>query len=119
MRKAFAHDAVLGMQPHADLQAPGAAITAALCGHWEHDPPCPLAPYHNSAEWVGDQVRVRTLFAAEPGDEAAARLLIDRALAAGCLQRQDETIVRWQLRSSGRAAVAEAEAEHAARLVRS
>jgi len=43
MRQAFAHEAILVVQPQADLRAPGAAITVALCGHWEHQPPCPLA----------------------------------------------------------------------------
>lgn len=117
MREAFAHDAMLGMEPQADLQAPGAAITAALCGHWEHDPPCPLAPHRTSAERVGDQVRVHTLFATEPGEEDTVRVLIDSAPASGRLQRQDGTIVEWQLRSSGRGAVAAAEEEPAARLV--
>ena len=33
------------MEPDADVQAPGAAVTVALCGHWEHEPPGPLAPH--------------------------------------------------------------------------
>jgi hypothetical protein len=41
MRQPFAHDAVLAMPAGGDLGAPGAAITVALCGHWEHAPPCP------------------------------------------------------------------------------
>jgi len=24
----------------------GGAITIALCGHWDHTPPCPLAPHY-------------------------------------------------------------------------
>jgi hypothetical protein len=36
MREAFAHEAVLVMEPDADMRAPGAAITVALCGHWDH-----------------------------------------------------------------------------------
>jgi hypothetical protein len=32
----------------ADAAAPGAAITVALCGSWEHPPPCPLAAHHTS-----------------------------------------------------------------------
>ena len=38
------------MPAPADDGAPGAAVTVALCGHWEHPPPCPLAPHHTRAE---------------------------------------------------------------------
>lgn len=66
MRKAFAHDAVLLMVPDADIGGPGAAITAAVCGHWDHDGPCPFAPHYTFAEPVDDELRLRVLFAADP-----------------------------------------------------
>ena len=34
VRNSFAHDAVISMDSDADMRAPGAAITVALCGHW-------------------------------------------------------------------------------------
>ncbi|KQC37143.1 MULTISPECIES: hypothetical protein [Frankia] len=43
MRRPFAHEFVLVLAPGGDERAPGAAITAALCGRWEHPPPCPQA----------------------------------------------------------------------------
>ena len=55
----------------------------ALCGSWEHTPPCPLAPHHTSAERDGDVVRLRVLFAAESTDEPEVRRRIAEALAAG------------------------------------
>ena len=55
------------MEPHADVQAPGAAVTVALCGHWDHEPPCPLAPQHVSAADDDGELRVRILFAARTG----------------------------------------------------
>ncbi|WP_220137534.1 hypothetical protein [Streptomyces himalayensis] len=73
MRQAYVHEAVLVMERDADTQAPGAAITMALCGHWEHQPPCPLAPYHTRAERVGERVLLRTLFAADPATEHVVR----------------------------------------------
>ena len=73
VRAPFAHEAVLRMGADADVSAPGAAITVALCGHWEHDPPCPLAPHHTAAERVDDEVHVGTLFAVEPAREAGVR----------------------------------------------
>ena len=53
MRGTFAHVAVIRIDPEADIRAPGAAITVALCGHWEHEPPCPLAPHHTHADYPG------------------------------------------------------------------
>lgn len=53
----------------ADVWAPGAAITAGLCGRWDHEPPCPLAPHHVHAERVAGEVHLRILFAAELGIE--------------------------------------------------
>jgi hypothetical protein len=105
MREAYAHDAVVAMPPDGDLAAPGAAITVALCGHWEHEGPCPLAPHHTAAERAGDAVNLRLLFATEPDREAEVRERVEAALAAG-----------WTVRASAPAAVRPAEAEHARRL---
>jgi hypothetical protein len=63
-RRPFAHEATLDLAPDGDERAPGGAITVALCGSWSHDPPCPLAPHHTSAERRGGQVALRVLFAA-------------------------------------------------------
>ena len=108
MRQSFAHDAVLTMDAAADTAAPGAAVTVALCGHWEHEPPCPLAPHHTSAQRDGDAVHLRILFATEPEQERAIRTRIDEVLAA-----------RWQVRSSRPGIVRPSEADHAAGLARS
>jgi hypothetical protein len=106
MRQAFAHDAVVAIEPGADVRAPGGAITVALCGHWDHEPPCPLAPHHTSATRVGPEVHLRTLFATEPESEAEVRRRIDAALRA-----------EWRLHSSGRSEVRAEEADHARRLM--
>jgi hypothetical protein len=118
MRHAFAHEAVLVMQEDADLRAPGAAITAALCGHWDHQPPCPFAAHHTRAERVGDQVRLRTLFASEPDTEDVVRQRINDALSGGQLLGPDAVITRWQLNSSRASEVTADEASHAERLTR-
>ncbi len=81
MREAFAHEAFLRMEAGADTRAPGAAITVALCGHWEHPPPCPLAPHRSHARRVAGTVHVRTLFAVEPSLEGSVRQRIESALA--------------------------------------
>lgn len=100
MRTAFAHDAALIMGPGADLAAPGAAVTVALCGHWKHEPPCPRAPHHTSAARTGDEVWVRILFAAEPDVEGVVRERIDSALSSGRLLGPTGVLTSWQLRSS-------------------
>jgi hypothetical protein len=118
MRDAFAHDAVLTMERDADTRAPGAAITAALCGHWDHEPPCPLAPHHTSATRVGADVQLRILFAVEPAGEAEVRQRIETALADGQLVGPADEITRWEVHSSGVSTVLPSEAEHAQRLAR-
>jgi len=107
MRQPFAHDAVITLAPDADIAAPGGAVTAELCGHWEHPQPCPLAPHHTAAQRRGAQVHLRILFATEPEREAEVRTRIGRALAA------------WEVRSSAAGAVRQEEQAHAGRLVAS
>ena len=118
MRQAYAHDAVVVLEPGGDPRAPGGAITVALCGHWEHPPPCPLAPHHTATRRRGEVVRLRVLFAAEPAAEAEVRARIEAALATARLDGPDGVTTRWQLRSTGSGAVSAAEAAHAERLIR-
>ncbi|WP_203754531.1 hypothetical protein [Cellulomonas chitinilytica] len=118
MRVAFVHTALVEVGPGADVAAPGAAITLALCGSWEHVPPCPLAAHHTGVEELGDQVRLRILFAAEPADELEVRDRITKALAAGVVTRPDGSTSEWALISTGAASVEPSEETHAVRLAR-
>jgi hypothetical protein len=117
MRAAFAHDALLDMEPAADLAAPGGAVTLALCGAYDHAPPCPIAPHHTRADRRADGVAVRVLFATDAVREAEVRARIDRALAAGSGEAPDGTRTHWTLRSSAPGKVTEPERAHAARLI--
>jgi hypothetical protein len=119
MRVAFAHTATVTMEPDADPRAPGAAITVALCGHWEHEPPCPLAPHHTDATRVGDEVHLRVLFAAESAAEQSVRWQIDAALQGGELRGPDGTVTHWRWRASRPDQVADGERDHGERLVNS
>ena len=107
MRHAYAHDAVLALAPDAVLAAPGGAITTELCGHWEHAPPCPLAPHHTAAQRRDGDVHLRILFATEPEREAEVRTRIGRALAG------------WDVQSSATGEVRPDERAHAGRLMAS
>lgn len=117
-RAAYAHDAVVILDSGGDSRAPGGAITVALCGHWDHEPPCPLAPHHTDATLADDEtVNVRVLFAADPADESRVRELIAQALSSGHLTGPDGRVTRWMVKSSGASTVRPDEADHAARLV--
>ncbi len=118
-REPFAHDAVLVMDPAQDDRAPGGAITVALCGSWEHEPPCPLAPHHTRAERDGEEVRLRILFAADPDDEQRVRATIDDALGRGHGDTPDGGVARWRLVRTAASGVRPAERDHAERLIRS
>lgn len=73
------------MDADTDVGAPGAAITVAVCGDWEHEAPCPLAPHHSTVTRVADGVHVRVLFVVEPELEALVRGRIKAALSQGHL----------------------------------
>ena len=114
MRERYAHDAVLAMDADADARAPGAAITVGLCGHWQHEGPCQLAPHFTAVEHEGGEVRLRILFATEPENEAEVRTRIRAALSAGSLGE-----ARWELRSDRASELRADEADHAARIAAS
>ena len=106
------------MEPGADARAPGAAVAVALCGHWDHEPPCPLAPHRVSADEGDGGLRVRILFAAEPDAEDVVRHLIDQALS-GQLRFPDGFTTAWRLRASWPSEVSAQETDQAERLIRS
>ena len=118
MRQAYVHDAVVIMEADGDVRAPGAAVTVALCGHWDHQPPCPLAPHHTDAQRSGDQVQLRVLFAAAPAAEPEVRRRIDAALSQASLTGPDGRTTRWQLRSARPGELRGDEAQHAEQLTR-
>lgn len=115
MRQTFAHEALLAMESDADVGALGAAITKALCGHWEHQQPCPLAPHHSDATRVSDGVYLRVLFATEPDLEETVRRRIEAALSQGHLVGPEGDVV-WRLTTSRCSEVTTDEVPHVERL---
>lgn len=115
-RGVYAHNAVVVIRPGGSANAPGGAITTALCGHRDHRPPCPLAAHHVSSHTAGDDVTLRVLFATEPANEQHVRRLIGDALAAGELTGPDGRVTTWQLRSTAASRVRPSEGDHAAAL---
>lgn len=117
MRELFAHEAMLTMAEGEDEGAPGAAITMALCGRLEHEPPCPLAAHHTSVERQGEHVRLRVLLATEPRLASEVRERIDDALRRGSTQGPDGADVAWHLEASTASAPEPHESDHGRRLL--
>ena len=78
-RVAFVHEAELRLDHGTDPAAVGAAVTAALCGHWEHDGPCRW-PHNNDIQLVDSEACFRTVFVTPASDEAQVRERIERSL---------------------------------------
>lgn len=116
MRQAFAHEVVLVLEPGADPAAPGAAVAVALCGHWDHEPPCPLSPHRVDVEQGDSGLRVRIVFAADPEAEPEVRRRIELALA-GRWEFPAGFGTPWQVRESRSREVAPDEREVAERLI--
>jgi hypothetical protein len=114
---AYAHDAVVAMQPGSAPNAAGGAITLALCGSWAHPPPCPLAPHYVTNSSAGTTVTLRVLFATEVHNEPRVRALIREALALGRSQTPGGGIARWRMRSESTGEVHVNEDDHAAHLI--
>jgi hypothetical protein len=81
-RVAFAHEAELRLHDGIDPAAVGAAVTTALCGHWEHEGPCRW-PHNNDIELDESVAFFRTIFVAHATEEDEVRERIERSLRAG------------------------------------
>lgn len=106
-RETYVHIATIEPAPGSNLDAIGAAVTAELCGHWEHEPPCRWP--HNNALVAAEPGRValRTVFVARPDEELNVRSRIDRALHRGALTSDRGSAVWRTLGSDTRAPDAE------------
>jgi hypothetical protein len=116
-RKAFAHEAVVVMNNGDSPNALGGAIATALCGGWDHQPPCPLAPHYVSNVAAGETIALRVVFATEPANEQRVRALIGQALATGRLTVPEGGVAHWELRSTSPGTLRADEADLAAKLI--
>lgn len=112
----FVHEAELTMAEDGDDRDPGAVITLALCGSWEHPPPCPLAAHHTAVDRSGDRLTLRVVFASRPADESEVRRRIDEALTGRQGPGPDGFEVGWSVLSSGPDTLRPAERELGTRL---
>ena len=73
------HRATLVLEAGTDPRAPGGEVTRALCGHWEHEPPCRW-PHYSAIEVDGGVARLRTVFVAPQTEVEEVRARIEAAL---------------------------------------
>lgn len=107
-REVYVHRAVLELPSGTDERAVGGAVTVALCGSWEHDPPCRW-PNNNAGTLDAREFRFRTVFAASPAEEALVRERIEAGLCDG----------NWRVLSSGVGALSDEERVLGERIARS
>ena len=81
-RVAFIHEAELQLHDGTGPAAVGAAVTTALCGHWEHEGPCRW-PHNNDIEFSDSTANFRTLFVAPATEEDDVRERVERSLREG------------------------------------
>jgi hypothetical protein len=83
-RSPYVLEAALTLTAGVDPAAVGAAVTTALCGHWEHEGGCRW-PHNNeiSADGENGRASFRTVFLAPQPEEADVRTRIERALHDG------------------------------------
>ena len=102
--RVWVHEARIDVAPTTDPAAIGAAVTVALCGHWEHEGPCRW-PHNNQY----DAGYYRTIFVCTTFDEPAVRQRVRAALVGS----ED-----WRVLSDAARAVATDESELAGQLLR-
>jgi hypothetical protein len=79
-----------------DTAAPGGAVTAALCGHWEHDGPCRW-PHSTRAIERGGALVLDINVECSPADDDDVRRLVAAALAVGEITGPEGRRTSWQL----------------------
>jgi hypothetical protein len=107
-REAFVHEAELRLDDGTEPARPGAAVTTALCGHWEYDGRCRW-PHNKDMRVDADLATFRTLLIAPAADEPDVRERIDRVL---------RTAPGWTVLRIGSRAVGPDERSLAERLAR-
>ena len=107
-RLEFVHEAELDLGAGVDERDPGAAVTVALCGHYEHEGGCRW-PHNNAIALDGSRGVLRTVFVAPAAEETLVRERIDTGL---------RDAVGWTVVSAAGRALSGGDQELAARLAR-
>ena len=108
-REAIAVEVELELRAGTDIRGPGGAVTAELCGHWEHDGPCRW-PHNSQIDTNANPARLRTIVVVSDDDRVEVLQRIEAAL------RRDD---RWTLARIGVRSTADDERGLAERLSQS
>src|SRR4051812_15712093 len=110
MRQAYVQQARLALARGGGERAPGAAVAVALCGHWDHDGPCPV-PHRTEVVGRDDEDLVmRVVFACPPEDADRVRTAVAAALDAGRLPvpaPDSAPVTHWRVVDVGPAVLSE------------
>lgn len=85
----------LHLAKEADTRSPGAAVTVALCGHWEHDGTCRWPHYSSITQTEKGPHRLEVEFDAPDDELEEVTKRIEAALAAGQLKGPDGRCSKW------------------------
>jgi hypothetical protein len=94
--RAIAVDVELELGPGADARAPGAVVTVALCGHWEHEGACRW-PHNSRIDHSGNPARLRTVAVVD--EESLAE--VERRIDAGLRGDPRWTVLSFQVGEIG------------------
>lgn len=96
----FVHEVRVILGAGADPEVIGAAVTEALCGDWDHQPPCRW-PHHTSIDAEAGFTVARTVFLARRREAEEVRRRIDVRMSDGRLVGPDGRPSAWQHMRSG------------------
>ena len=116
MRRPFVHCADLVLEAGSDSNAPGGAVTLALCGSWDHAGACRW-PHITSAGVDERRIALRVVFVADEEEEKRVRTLIGEAVAGGECAGPDGVISKWSVTGSSAGVLSASEESLGAELV--
>ncbi len=93
-REVHVHEIRVLMGDGSDPAAVGGAVTEALCGTWEHEPPCRY-PHRTTVEEQDGETVARVVYLARGSGVAEVRRLIDVRLSDGRLTGPDGRVSTW------------------------
>jgi hypothetical protein len=96
MAPVFVHEVEAALAPGSDERALGAAVTVALCGHWEHEGTCTWRHLTTIASRRGTEIVARIVFECGADEEGAVRARISGALYTGRLEAPDG-LAAWRI----------------------
>ena len=95
--RALSHrlDVHLRLEEGADERAPGAAVTVALCGHWDHKGPCRWPHFSSLVPDQDGAKRLVVTFDAREAEVDTVKSKIHVALTQGAFTGPDGVLSVW------------------------